>query len=112
MGTPRPRKRKKREDWELNHRMIERAYLTLFKDRLGQGDLTAPSTSEISEITGITQKTIREHLEELDLDRLTRHNPLKLMANQVLGGIATAGMKGDPKCAQLFLNSCLKLLHQ
>jgi len=112
MGTPRPRKRKKRDDWEQHHIMIERAYLTLLKDRIKKGDLTSVTQAEISEITGLSKQAVSRHLADLDLQRLTDDNPVKLMANQVLNGLASAAMKGDAKCAQTYFEIVFQMGRQ
>jgi hypothetical protein len=86
-----------RLDWERNHIKLTHAYLDIVKETK-----TVPTLKELKEKTGISFNIISKHLREMDLDRLTTASSHKLLANNIIMGLASKGASGDPFAAKLY----------
>ncbi len=91
------KKVKHRLDWERNHFALTEAYLKIVKET-GKH----PTIKALREITGFSYRIIANHLQELDLQKVVGGSAHKLLANNVVMGLASKGAKGDAFAAKLY----------
>jgi DNA-binding transcriptional ArsR family regulator len=89
--------RSRRPDWEANHNLIKELFYELL--RLHK---RAPQISEIADRLGLSYRTVERHIEEIDLREVMRESPVRLMTDEVLAGVARAGVNGSAANAKLF----------
>lgn len=89
----------RRSDWERNNRAIRDAIITFFKK-----NAKLPLNRELAEITGISERTIQEHLDSLDFDTIFKYSKSRMMtyAPDVFLSVVRQALKGNSKAQTLF----------
>ena len=104
MGIPRPKKRKRRSDWEIHHVHVRKVFMDLYKIKIKEGDFCPPSIRELAETSGLSEQTITKHLDELDLQTIMCGSSLKLMIEPIMGRLGMKClMEGDPKAVEVYM---------
>ena len=101
--TAPPKKSKKsaprrRADWERNHSLI-RQVVVEFLGRTKR----MPKISEISEDSGLSYSTVQRHIRGVSLAEVVETSSLRIIVEDVLTGMARAGIGGNHGAARLFL---------
>jgi hypothetical protein len=78
-----------------NDLMIKKAYMQVLK-KTG----TMPTQQKVAEITGLTQKTVWQHLDAIDLREVVR--PFKVWSDDVLNALKDKSLEGDYQAIRLY----------
>jgi hypothetical protein len=86
--------------YDRNHEAIERAYRILI-NKLGK----IPSNAQIAKETGLAERTIYNHLDEIDIPKLlgSRVKVAAPYIDQILYDIIRASHNGNTRASELFL---------
>jgi len=104
MGIPRPKKPRRRKDWEIHHVHVRKVFMDLYKMKVKEGDFCPPSIRELAEVSGLSEQTITKHLDELDLQKVMCGSSLSLMIEPIMGRLGMKClMEGDPKAVEVFM---------
>lgn len=104
MGIPRPKKIRRRKDWEIHHVHVRKVFMDLYKMKVKEGDFCPPSIRELAEVSGLSEQTITKHLDELDLQKVMCGSSLSLMIEPIMGRLGMKClMEGDPKAVEVFM---------
>ena len=88
---------RRRADWERNHVLIR----TVLVERM-RSLKRMPQIGEISQQTGLSYRTVERHIKKVDFDGLVERSAVRLLTEDVLTGMAKAGINGSPRAAELF----------
>lgn len=75
--------------------------MELISENAKSGNARVPTIGEIAERCGLHRCTVTEHMRFLKFDPL--ETPARLLTDEVLIGMARAGMKGNSGAAKLFM---------
>ena len=104
MGIPRPKKPRRRKDWEIHHVHVRKVFMDLYKMKVKEGDFCPPSIRELAEVSGLSEQTITKHLDELDLQKVMCGSSLSLMIEPIIGRLGMKClMEGDPKAVEVYM---------
>lgn len=87
---------KKHSTWDVNHVLIQDAFVLLFSKLSRQ-----PTQKQISKESGLSQTTVQKHFKELKLESITPF--LKIRGDKILNKMAAEGEDGNVAAAKLFL---------
>ncbi len=81
---------KRRNDWEYHHELVYSAFIKIATEKKRY-----PKLKEIAESTGISIKTIHQHLEEMDFEELKKK--YSIFTEAALFKLATMAASGKSK---------------
>ncbi len=90
---------KRRADWRANHLLIERSIMYLMHKN------GRPATNiEIAERTGLSERAVRYHLENVDLDQLFSHviKSYAPLADEIMMSVVKSARNGTNRAQQLY----------
>lgn len=90
---------KRRRDWEKNNRLIRDAAIAYFRK-----NQKLPSNVELAELTGLGERTLYDHLDSLDFDKVFKYSKPRMMAytDDVFLSVMRQALKGNSKAQTLF----------
>lgn len=97
---PEDEKVKRRRDWQRNNREIAKAILDFYKEH-GK----SPTNAELAKLTGISERAIQNHFDELDFADIFESGRRKMatMAEPAFLAILNSAVKGSAKSQDLFM---------